>query len=232
MDNASTCSKLPHKGSNMLFNLSDHNSIAGEFLFELREKDIQKDRLRFRRNLERIGEILAYEISKTLSYTDEDIESPLEACTVRRLCETPLLTTILRAGLPFAQGFLNYFDRADIGFIGAYRDETGESLEVKMNYVAAPSFEGKAVVIIDPMLATGSSIIKVLEEVVLKAKPRIIHLAAVIAAPEGIKHIRDFCELKSVSLNIWVAGIDRRLNASYYILPGLGDAGDLSFGSK
>jgi uracil phosphoribosyltransferase len=231
MDNASTCSKLPRKGSNMLFNLSDHNSIASEFLFELREKDIQKDRLRFRNNLERVGEILAYEISKTLAYGDEKIDSPLETCVVRRLTQAPVLITILRAGLPFAQGFLNYFDRADIGFVGAFRQE-GESLEIKMNYVAVPSFEGKDVVLIDPMLATGSSLLKVIKEVLLNAKPRTIHIAAVIAAPEGIQQVRNFCESTAISFRIWVAGIDRKLNDAFYILPGLGDAGDLSFGLK
>jgi uracil phosphoribosyltransferase len=219
------------KAGIMVFNLSEYNSIASQFLFELREHTIQRDRLRFRKNLARLGEILAYEISKEFSYETISIETAVSKAVIKKVAEMPVLITILRAGLPFVEGFLNFFDHSNTGFIGAYRAEGKEAVEINMDYVAIPPLKGKEVILIDPMLATGSSVIKTLD-IILGELPRRIHVASVIASPEGIENLNKYKMKLLIPLNIWTGAIDQKLNDQFYIIPGLGDAGDLSFGTK
>ena len=216
----------------MVFNLSDHNSIATQFLYELRDVQIQTDRARFRRNVERLGQILAYEISKNLSYEAAAVNTPVAVAEVRRLARTPMLITILRAGLPFMQGFLDVFDHADAGFIGAYREEGSGEVKIKMDYAATPPVTGREVILIDPMLATGKSVIGTLTHFITNQAPTCFHVASVIAAPEGIELVEKFARQLPCPLNIWTGAVDQGLNDKYFIVPGLGDAGDLSFGKK
>jgi uracil phosphoribosyltransferase len=217
----------------MVFNLSESNSIANRFLRELRDREVQNDRMRFRRNLERLGEILAYEVSRKLEYVNQDIHTPMERMTVRELKTDPVLITVLRAGLPFLQGFLNYFDSSETGFVGAYRIEGDLELKIKMDYSSTPSIEDKEVVFIDPMLATGSSLIDAIRISLRNTKPSRVHIASVIAAPEGIARIIEHFEKElSVPFLIWTCAIDKHLDHRYYIVPGLGDAGDLCYGKK
>lgn len=212
-----------------MFVLNGNNSIANQFLLELRDAVLQKDRLRFRKNLERLGEILAYELSKTLKFKNVTANTPLGASPVAVIAEQPVLITILRAGLPFFQGFLNFFDHADSGFIGAFRKEDQDHLTIKLEYVATTSLEGKTVILIDPMLATGRSVIDSVNALSRNGKPAHLHIASLVAAPEGIKHLEQNLHL---SYTLWTCAVDEKLNAQYYIVPGLGDAGDLSFGDK
>jgi uracil phosphoribosyltransferase len=217
----------------MVFNLSDHNSVVSQFLLELRDKSIQQDRARFRRNVARIGHILAYEISKSFHYRNVTVETPVASTTISVPDTHPLLITIMRAGLPFMQGFLEIFDHADAGFIGACRDEeSDEGVKIKMDYAATPSINGRQVILADPMLATGKSVVQTLEFILNKEIPQGIHVASVIAAPEGIKYVLDFGKKLPCHLRVWTAAIDQRLNEKFYIIPGLGDAGDLCFGNK
>ncbi len=209
--------------------LGEPPSIANQFLNEIRGTDSQQDRLRFRINLERMGEIMAYEISKRLSYKECLVTSPLASLTSRQLKSQPILVTVLRAGLPYFQGFLNYFDRADAGFIGAYRKEDGEELTINLEYLASPSLEGQEVILIDPMLATGKSFIRSVNALMNRGKPSHIHLASLIASPEGVQHVKE--NLK-IPFTIWTFSVDEKLDSRFYIVPGLGDAGDLSFGNK
>lgn len=209
--------------------LGEQPSIASQFLNEIRGKNSQVDRLRFRRNLERMGEIMAYEISKRLNYKETMILSPLASLKSRQLKSQPILVTVLRAGLPYFQGFLNYFDQADAGFIGAYRKEDGEELTINLEYLASPSLEGQEVILIDPMLATGKSFIRSVNALLSRGKPSHIHLASLIASPEGIQHVKE--NLK-IPFTIWTFSVDEKLDNRFYIVPGLGDAGDLSFGNK
>jgi uracil phosphoribosyltransferase len=213
----------------MVFNLSERNSMANQFLLELRDKTLQRDRMRFRRNLERLGEIMAYEISKYLQYTTKAIETPLAKSRVNVLKEQPLLVTVLRAGVPFFQGFLNYYDQSDAGFIGAYRRESLKEVSIKFDYLTSPVTGGREVILIDPMLATGKSLVDSVNNLIKRGKPAHLHIASVIAAPEGIKYIT---EQMPLPYSIWTYAIDEKLNDQFYIVPGLGDAGDLSFGSK
>lgn len=213
-----------------MFILSETPSIANQFMLEMRDIRIQNDRMRFRKNLERLGEILAYEISKSLAYKDQEVETPL-AKTLISIPERQLvLISVLRASLPFYQGFLNLFDEAESGFIGAFRDEN-ESGEIKINlgYHAAPSLEGKVIILADPMLATGKSIIRTLDTILSHGIPSMIHIAALFAAPEGIKYIEENLKLP---YKLWLGSVDKKLNHLSYIVPGLGDAGDLAFGKK
>ncbi|WP_373492792.1 uracil phosphoribosyltransferase [Aquiflexum sp.] len=216
-----------------MFILDKTNSIANQYLFELRDKSIQIDRLRFRKNLERLGKIMAYEISKSLHYSSRTIETPLGNATIPLMQEQPVLISVMRAAIPFFQGFLNFFDAADSGFIGAYRvAEKPCSKEVEIDYLyqAAPSLEGKEVIIIDPMLATGKSFINTVENLLLThGNPTMIHIACVIAAPEGIDYIKN--QLR-IPFTLWICSLDEKLNDRSYIIPGLGDAGDLCFGQK
>jgi len=213
----------------MIYNLTEQNSIANQFLLELRHKNIQHDRMRFRKNMERLGEIVAYEISRKLSYQKESIETPMSRMDAFVLKTQPVLITILRAGIPYFQGFTNFFDQSDCGFIGAYRKENEEEIMINLEYLAAPSLENREVILIDPMLATGRSIIQTIEALMKHGTPSHIHIAAVIAAPEGIKYIE---EKIKIPYTLWTCAIDEKLNHQFYILPGLGDAGDLSFGEK
>jgi uracil phosphoribosyltransferase len=216
-----------------MFILDKSNSIANQFLQELRDRKIQIDRFRFRKNLERLGEIMAYEISKSLYYSVETIETPLGKTDIPLLKNQPVLISVMRAAIPFYQGFLNFFDTADSGFIGAYRIEKPHSsseVEIDYLYQAAPNIEGKEVIIIDTMLATGKSFIKTIENLVLThGKPSKVHIASVIAAPEGIDYIKNNL---NTPYNLWICSVDEKLNDKSYIIPGLGDAGDLCFGHK
>lgn len=213
-----------------MFILSETPSIANQFMGEMRDITIQNDRMRFRKNLERLGEILAYEISKSLAYKAQEVATPLAKTLILMPESQIVLVSILRASLPFYQGFLNFFDTAESGFIGVFRDEN-ESGEIKINlgYHASPSLEGKVVILADPMLATGKSIIRTLDTILSHGTPARIHIAALFAAPEGIKYIEENLNLP---YKLWLGTIDEKLNHLSYIVPGLGDAGDLAFGEK
>jgi uracil phosphoribosyltransferase len=213
----------------MLFTLDRQDSIANQFLLELRDVSIQQDRLRFRNNMERLGEIMAYEVSKKLVYKGKEVVTPLGKLPINVLTEQPVLITILRAGIPFFQGFVNYFDRADCGFIGAYRKEDEKHLTIKLEYLATTSLLDKTVILIDPMLATGRSVMDTVNAMTRNGKPYHLHVVSLVAAPEGIKHLE---ENLSVPFSLWTCAVDEALNHQYYIVPGLGDAGDLSYGSK
>lgn len=211
--------------------LLEKNSIANSFISQLRNIDIQTDRLRFRRNIERLGEILGYELSKTLSFSESEVKTPLGSSTIPVHKEDLVLCSILRAGLPLHTGLLNYFDAADNSFISAYRHHPNndEKFEILVEYLASPSLEGKTLILADPMLATGRSFVNVLQALERMGTPKEIHLVAIIAAREGIEHLKEnFPE----NTHLWVATIDEELDERGYIVPGLGDAGDLSFGPK
>ena len=212
-----------------MFILSQQPSIANQFLAELRNKQIQKDRMRFRKNLERLGEILAYEVSKSLSYQKEDVQTPLERTEMQLTSDQVVLVAVLRAALPFYQGFLNFFDQAESGFIGAFREESGAELTVNLGYHASPNLDNKVLILVDPMLATGQSCVESLQTLLKHGSPKAIHLVAAFAAPEGVEHLK-----KSITVpySLWLGTLDAQLNAQSYIVPGLGDAGDLAFGEK
>ncbi|HMQ00630.1 MAG TPA: uracil phosphoribosyltransferase [Cyclobacteriaceae bacterium] len=211
------------------FVLDEQPSVANTFLAELRDKNIQQDSLRFRKNLERLGEIMAYEISATLPFKEADVPTPLGDKATQVLAEQPVLISIMRAGLPYFQGFLNYFDRAESGFIGAYRKEDAEMLSIELGYVASPSLEGKTLILIDPMLATGQSIIRSVNALLSKGKPKQLHIACVVASPEGMQYLQAHLKLPYM---LWVCSVDEKLDTKNYIVPGLGDAGDLCYGDK
>ncbi|GAA0878472.1 uracil phosphoribosyltransferase [Algoriphagus jejuensis] len=212
-----------------MFVLTESDSIGNQFIAELRDVTIQGDRLRFRKNLERIGEILAYEISKTFCYQTKPITTPLAQTTVRVPDSNPVLITVLRASLPFYNGFLNVFDKADSGFVGAFREEGEGEIKINLGYHASPDLEGRTVVLADPMLATGKSFIKSIETLLSHGTPKIIHIAVAIASPEGLSYLHENIH---VPFELWIGAIDQSLNAQSYIVPGLGDAGDLAFGEK
>lgn len=212
-----------------LFVLGESDTIGNQFLSELRDAVIQTDRMRFRRNLERLGEILAYELSKKLVYKRRRLKTPLGSASLNVLREQPVLVTILRAGIPFHQGFLNIFDAADSGFIGAYRNEEGATLTINLDYMALPTVNKRTVILIDPMLATGRSILDSIDLLLSKGTPSHLHIVSVVAAPEGLKFLK---ENVKIPFSLWTCAVDDALNASYYIVPGLGDAGDLSFGPR
>lgn len=213
----------------VLFVLEDHKSIACQFISELRDKSVQHDRLRFRTNLERLGNIMAYEVSRKLSYGVKDIETPLQKTTATVIKEQPVLLTILRAGIPYFNGFQKFFDNADCGFIGAYRKEDTQELKIKLDYVATPSLEGRDVILIDPMLATGYSVVEALAAIKDRGYPRHIFVVCVVAAKEGLTYLEKNIKSK---YSVWCVSVDEKLNDQLYIVPGLGDAGDLSFGKK
>lgn len=203
-------------------------SIANHFLAELRDVDIQKDSLRFRRNLQRLGEIIAGRISTKLSYTTKTVKTPLGEASSQLLHDFPVLATVLRAGLPFHQGFLNYFDQSPSAFAAAYRIEGTAQVQVQLDYLAAPSLNERVLILVDPMLASGKSLVQTYRAMLRFGTPRQVHIAAVIASPEGVDYVAR--EIPEASL--WVAAVDEKLNEQAYIVPGLGDAGDLAFGSK
>lgn len=213
-----------------MFVLSAENSIANHFIAELRNKDIQQDRHRFRTNLKRLGQLIAYEISKKLEYGSKSIQTPLADMDIQVVKDEIVLISIMRAALPFHEGFLDMFNQADAGFIGAWRKESeGDEIEVSLEYMAAPDLNGKTLILVDPMLATGKSLIKCLNQLMKHGQPRQLHIASVIAAPEGIELVNNSIEQP---FELWVGAVDDHLNEQSYIVPGLGDAGDLSFGSK
>ena len=215
----------------MIKEIGKGNSVFNTFLAELRDVSIQKDRLRFRRNLERMGEIFAYEISKELTYKKTDVETPLGEAHMSIMAEQPVLATILRAGLPLHQGILNYFDNAENAFISAYRKyDADEDFVIKLNYVSSPNIQDKVLILSDPMLATGGSIVASLKGIFEKGTPKHTHVVCVLASEEGIKTINKSFSTKKMTL--WVGAIDDELTAKAYIVPGLGDAGDLAYGNK
>ena len=213
----------------MVVNLSEKYSLLSNWIGEIRDEDIQKDRMRFRRNLERIGEVAAIEISKTLQYEEKEVQTPLGTAAVKVLKDQPVLATILRAGLPLHQGLLNYFDKADNGFISAYRKHQRDgTFEISLEYVSCPELEGRVVIISDPMLATGASLVKTIQYLREEGHPAEIHVVVAIACTVGI----EFVLRSEPQAKIWCGAIDDELTAKGYIVPGLGDAGDLAFGSK
>jgi len=213
----------------MIVNLSDQHSLLSNWIHEIRSADIQKDRMRFRRNLERIGEIAAYEISKVLPFTDTEVQTPLGVSPSKTLKEQPVLATILRAGLPLHQGLLNYFDQADNAFISAYRKhEKDGSFEISLEYISCPDLDNRILIISDPMLATGSSLVKTIHFLKEEGKPREIHIVTAIACTVGIEYVKR----EEPAIIIWCGDIDDELTAKGYIVPGLGDAGDLAYGAK
>src|ERR1700760_2319360 len=213
----------------MVVNLSEQYSLLSDWISEIRDEEVQKDRMRFRRNLERIGEIAAIEISKTLPFEEKDVQTPLGTAPVKMLKEQPVITTILRAGLPLHQGLLNYFDKADNGFISAYRKHNRDgSFEISLDYVSCPELEGRVVIVSDPMLATGSSLVKTIQYLREEGHPSEIHIVVAIACTVGI----EFVLRSEPHCTIWCGAIDDELTAKGYIVPGLGDAGDLAFGNK
>lgn len=215
-----------------VINLSEHHSVLQNFLREIRDVDIQKDRLRFRRNIERIGEVMAIELSKELNYASTDVQTPLAKTTVDVISDQLVLATILRAGMPLHQGFLNIFDHADNGFLSAYRREGKDGeLEIVAEYMAAPSIEGKTLIVVDPMLATGMSMEVGYLALLKHGTPRHTHLCCTIATPQAIEYIRKALNDRD-DVTLWCAAIDPVLNEKKYIVPGLGDAGDLCYGQK
>ncbi|MCU0469080.1 MAG: uracil phosphoribosyltransferase [Arcicella sp.] len=213
-----------------MFVLTATNSIANHFIAEMRDIHIQNDSMRFRKNMERLGEILAYEISKTLSYQPAAVQTPLAVAQTALISQQPVLVAILRASLPFHQGFLNVFDKAENAFIGAYRGKhrADETFDVQMDYLASPDLSNKTIILIDPMLATGKSLVKSYEALLTYGKPARTIIAAAITAPEGVAFIQQ--EIPEAEL--FLGTIDEKLNHKFYIVPGLGDAGDLSYGGK
>jgi len=213
----------------MLFVLNKTNTIGNQFLAEMRDATTQQDRLRFRKNQERMGEILAYEISKKLKYITVEVQTPLGIATVEVPESYPVLGTILRAGLPFHQGFMNFFDKSPSAFITAYRKvkKTG-AFVINIDHISAPDLEGKIVIICDTMLATGQSMVLVCKELIAQYNIKELHIAAVIASTEGVEHVR----ANLPKAHLWFGAIDEEMTSKAYIVPGLGDAGDLSFGEK
>lgn len=213
----------------MIINLSEQYSLLSDWVGELRDEKVQKDRLRFRRNLERIGEVAAFEISKQLEYEEKEIETPLGTSICKVLRSQPVLATILRAGLPLHQGLLNYFDKADNAFISAYRKHNKDgTFDISLDYISCPELEDRVVIVSDPMLATGSSLVKTIQYLRAEGHPSAIHVVAAIACTVGIEYVHR----SEPGVKIWCGAIDDELTAKGFIVPGLGDAGDLAFGTK
>ncbi|MCZ2299188.1 MAG: uracil phosphoribosyltransferase [Chitinophagales bacterium] len=214
----------------MVINLSSNNSLVNTWVSELRDVNVQNDRMRFRRNLERIAEVMAYEISKQFQYQETEIQTPLGLHNSNVLKQQPVLATILRAGLPMHNGMLNYFDKADNAFISAYRMHHRDgSFEINLEYVSCPSLNGRTIIISDPMLATGASLVKTIAILQSKWSIEKIYVVCAIASTVGIEFIKREC---GNNIEIWCGDIDDELTAKGYIVPGLGDAGDLAFGTK
>ena len=215
-----------------IHNLEKTDSVFNQYMAELRDAVIQQDRMRFRRNLERIGEVMAYEISKSFEYDDEEVTTPLGVKQIRTMREQPVIATILRAGLPFHEGFLRVFDDADNGFVSAFRmylNREHTEVGVYTEYIATQSVKNKTLIIVDPMLATGGSLAAAIESLLQAGKPKKIHLCCVIAAPEGIEVVK---QALPENATIWCAAIDQGMNEHKYIVPGFGDCGDLCYGEK
>lgn len=215
----------------MVHNLSLQNSILNQFIAEIRDIEIQKDSLRFRKNLERIGGIFAYEISKTLSYKSFATTTPLGIADTRKINEQPVVATILRAGLPMHSGILNFYDAAENAFISAYRrHHKDNTFEVTLEYIACPDLNGKTVILCDPMLASGTSMVLAYKELLKKGIPAHTHMAVAIASTQGIEYVN--ANMPTKNFSIWCGAVDDELTAQSFIVPGLGDAGDLAYGSK
>ncbi len=215
-----------------IINFANEPSLVSRYMLELRDTGIQKDPMRFRENLARIGEVMAYELSKRLTYDDVEIQTPLGPCVCQDISDKVVLATILRAGLPFHEGFLRFFDHAENAFVSAYRryKEKGDSFDVLVEYLASPSIEGKTLVLVDPMLATGSSMELAYKAMLGKGVPAHIHVCSVIASKQSVEYVRKhFPEDKTT---VWIGAIDDEVNSHSYIVPGLGDAGDLAYGEK
>lgn len=213
----------------MLVTLAESNSVANRFIAELRNIELQKDRLRFRRNLERIGEVLAYELSKTLEYEPVEVETPLGIATHTLPADRLVLATILRAGLPLHQGMLNYFDQADNAFISAYRRHHKDgSFDIQLEYVSCGDLNDAVLILADPMLATGASVDMALKNLMRHGTPKEIHIVSVIASTAGVEAV----QRQYPKAHLWLGAIDEELTAKAYIVPGLGDAGDLAYGEK
>jgi uracil phosphoribosyltransferase len=213
----------------MVVNLSQQYSLLSDWVGELRDVDVQDNRMRFRRNLERIGEVAAYEISKDLVFVDKEIQTPLGISTCKVLKDQPVLATIMRAGLPMHQGLLNYFDKADNAFISAYRKHNKDgTFEISLDYISCPELENRVVIVSDPMLATGSSLVKTIQFLREEGRPSQIHIVCAIACTVGIEYVHR----SEPNVKIWCGAIDDELTAKGYIVPGLGDAGDLAYGNK
>lgn len=217
------------KQTSMVHNLSQQHSLINNWVSELRNIDVQEDRLRFRRNLERIAEVIGYEISKKLDWTEKEISTPMGTATSKVLAEQPVLATILRAGLPMHNGLLNYFDKADNAFLSAYRKHNPDgTFDIRLEYMSCPEVDGRTLIISDPMLATGASLVKAIQFLKNEGEIKSLHIVCAIACTVGIEYVRR--EIPSAT--IWCADIDDEITAKGYIVPGLGDAGDLAFGVK
>lgn len=215
----------------MIHNLSLNNSVFNQFVAEIRDENIQKDSMRFRRNLERMGEIFAYEISKTLTYEKVKTTTPLGEAETTQIADQPVIATILRAGLPLHMGLLNYFDKAQNGFISAYRrHHKNNTFEIALEYVACPDLNNKTLILCDPMLATGSSMVLTYKALLEKGVPAHTHIVTAIASKQGVDYLKT--HMPNINFTVWCGAIDEELTAQAYIVPGLGDAGDLAFGSK
>lgn len=212
--------------------LNKENTILNKFLAQMRDKAVQGDSMRFRRNMERVGEIMAYEISKKLNYKTRMVETPLGIAAVEEISDKVVIATILRAGLPFHQGFLNYFDDADNGFVSAYRKSRPDgSFIVDVEYVSTSSLSGKTLILVDPMLATGTSLMLVYDALIRRAgEPEHTHFAAVFASEQGVDYVLKHTDATKCTL--WCAAVDPELTSKSYIVPGIGDAGDLAYGVK
>ena len=214
----------------MVHLLSENNSIINQFIAELRNVEIQNDRMRFRRNLERIGEIAALEISKHLPYETKEVTTPLGIASVSVPSEQPVVGTILRAGLPLHQGIINYFDHADNAFITAYRKHHKDgSFDIRLDYVSSPSLNNRILILADPMLATGASIVTTYKAILEHGKPRHTHIVVALGSTQGVEFVK---KNMPAEVDIWIGAIDEELTAQAYIVPGLGDAGDLAYGEK
>ena len=215
-----------------IIDFSKQNSVINQYMSELRDKNYQKNRLTFRHNVERIGELMAYEVSKTLEYKPKTVTTPLGSLEIPLLKDDIVLGTVLRAGLPFHQGFLNIFDRADNAYVSAFRmyiNREHTEVGIHADYIASPSVKGRTLIIVDPMLATGGSMAAAVEALFMSGKPKKVHVCCIIAAPEGIEVVKDALPEGST---IWCASIDQGMNEHKYIVPGFGDCGDLCFGEK
>jgi uracil phosphoribosyltransferase len=211
--------------------LSEGNSILNHFLAQIRDVNVQGDMMRFRRNIERIGEVMALEISRTFDYAPHQVTTPLGIKDTHKIADKIVVCSILRAGLPLHLGFLNYFDDAENGFVSAYRHHVKQESEftIVVEYQAIPDITDKHLLLVDPMLATGQSMVAVFNRLMQRGTPKDIHSAAVVAAPEGIAHLKEHLP---DSCHLWIASLDEKLNEKNYIVPGLGDAGDLCYGNK
>ena len=215
-----------------IHNLEKTDSVFNQYMAELHDAVIQQDRMRFRRNLERVGQVMAYEISKSFEYDDEEVATPLGVKEIRTMHEQPVIATILRAGLPFHNGMLSMLDQADSAFIAAYRkyDKNEEDSEIRVEYYSSPDLEGRILILCDPLLATGESIVKTLKGLMDEMSPKEIHIAVAVASQDGLDYVKR--TMSRLPVTIWVGSVDEELTARAYVVPGIGDVGDLAYGEK